>query len=138
MPLFQFVSPKEVKEGKHIIKTPVIVKTSASLSDIKDAIESHVTADTDTTNFHIINPKVYIFSRNENRITYACGNKLSRKIFVAIVAFEEKEEVTTGVFQMISHMEQSGAVVQLELLRKLRNEVRKAFASVDPSAIITD
>jgi len=138
MPLFQFVSPKEVKEGKYIAKTPVTIQTSATISSIKQALNSHVTAAPDKSSLSVLNAMVYIVSQTEQQIVYACGNKVVPGIFVAELTLSRNSDTTTGVFKVIRYLEQNGAVKAMDLMKALRNEVRAAFISVDASAKITE
>ena len=138
MPLFQFVSPKEVKEGKYIAKTPVTIRTSATIDAVKQALNSHVTAAPDKSELNVLNGMVYIVSQTEQHIVYACGNKLVPQIFVAEVVLSRNGDTTTGIFKVIRYLEQSGAVKGMDLMKPLRNEVCAAFRSVDPSAQITE
>lgn len=138
MPLFQFVSPKEVKEGNYMVKTPVTVQTSVPIEKIMQALDSHVSAAPDKSSLSAVNPRVYIVSRNENTIVYACGNKVIPQIFVAPVGFVRNGDVTTGIFKIGEHFVQGKVVKGIDIMRTLRNEVRSAFASVDAAAKITD
>lgn len=138
MPLFQFVSPKEVKEGKHIVKTPLIIETEVSISDINQAIASYVKVSSDKSSLGIISPKLYIHSKTENKIIYACGNKVNPKMFVAELSLSENQGKITGVFKILSHYVQKDVVVQMDLMKQLRNEVKSAFASFDSTVIVNE
>ena len=55
MAFFQFVSPKEGKEGKRIVKTPLTIQTKASMLDIRKSLDSRVRVDADASSIAIFN-----------------------------------------------------------------------------------
>lgn len=138
MPLFSFVSPKEEKYGKFMVATPLSIQTSSSVEGIKQALCNHVTALPDRSELKAINAMTYIVSQTENQILYACGNKVNPKMFIAELTLKNNDSKTSGMFKILSHFEQNKVVVQIELMKKLRDEVRAAVISVDSSAIISE
>lgn len=138
MSLFQFVSPKEAKEAKRIVKTPLTVQANASVSEIYQAIFSHVNVASDNSSLTLLNPIVYIRSKSSDSVTYGCGNKVNPKMFVAELSLSQDGEQATAVFKVISHFEQSGTVIQSDLLMQLRKDIRKALTSFSSSTVISE
>ncbi len=138
MPFFEFLSPKEVKEGNHIVKTPLTVRANASIGDINRAIESHVNVSSDKSSLNLILYKLYIQSKTENTIIYACGNKLEPELFVTELFFSQNEDKVTANFKILSHYQQGDAVSQFGLMKQLRNEIKSAFLSFDSSVILSE
>lgn len=138
MAIFQFVSPKEAKEAKRIVNTPLTVKTNASIDDVKRAINSGVRADPDASTLSILSAKLYTHSKSDNKIVYACGNKVNTKMFVAELSFTQEGEQVTSNFRILSHYEQKGTVIQIDFLNQLRRDVRSALMTFSSSNIVSE
>ncbi len=115
--------------GQQIVNEPIEFNTTASASDIVRALATHVT----TTDELPIGFAAAVYQKDisEKKIVYACGNKLSPTLFVAMVAYVKNGEKTYCRFQIINWKLNSGMIVAQEAMQKLRKEVQAAFDSIE-------
>lgn len=138
MALFQFVSPREGRELKRIVKTPLTVQNRATISDVKKALDSRVRGAPDASGLSMISAKLYTRQKSDNSIIYACGNKVNPKMFVAQLSFSKDGDLLTSSLSFLSHFEQNGTVIQGDLLHQLREDVRTVLTSFPDYKVISE
>lgn len=128
----KLMSKEQIKETQYMASTAIRVETPASFEAVMNALDSHVVTASDKSSFSFVN---YITSRTDDRLMYACGNKLSLKVFEASVNLSKTGDKTVGIFKVIRYFHKDGVANRLDDMRDLRNQVKAAFESLDSARV---
>jgi hypothetical protein len=127
-------SRSEHKEGQQLVSQPLVLESSASVSDIMKELTAHViTVETLPT----LGGAVVESSRSTDRINYVYGNKFKNH-FVAVVLLIDHGATTEGIFKILKWFEYDGIVSGRDVMKKLRKQVKAAFIAADASVKITE
>lgn len=128
----KLMNKEQIKETQYMTSTAIRVETPASFETVMKALDSHVETASEKSNFNFVN---YITSRTDHQVMYACGSKLSLKVFEASVTLSRTGDKTVGFFKILRYFHQDGMANRINDMRVLRNQVKAAFESLESAKV---
>lgn len=115
----------EHKEAEQL-REPISFTSSLPAEEIMNAIKGHIA----TGEPKAVNPAVYCIGEDNNSITYACGNKVFPRQFIAVISLLNKSEYTEVVFQITNWTESDGMVQRQDEMRNIRKQFIAAMEAL--------
>lgn len=116
----------EYEEGERITSEVITYNTSASRSEIMDALKKYVKISEGKWN---ITFKTYQFNLTENSISYAFGNIVNPQSFLVTLLFP-KENSSEWSFRVLKWTEVNGIHTSIKEIKELLNQIEKSLLTL--------
>jgi len=114
----------EYQEGLKILAN-FCFETDASVPDLIAACAAHVAG--------LKHAALHEASRTDDRITFKYGVAVIAPIFEVSVGFTREDSRTLGEFAFLNWKEKGGILVQQDVMKAVRKEIRAGIRAVDPN-----